>query len=81
MTDPTKTKRVIHDPDLGKITVKPDYFEMRIVIEWDGYGFGLQYENESQLIARYVEITEEEILTIVQNAADEINGTQGRVIH
>ena len=74
-------KRTIQDPDLGTITVHVDPDDIRLVITWDGYGFGFQYDDVAVLAARYVEITDAEILTLVQTASDEINGTGDRTIH
>lgn len=73
--------RTIADPDLGDITVELDPDEIRLVITWRGYAFGWQYDDVAVLTARFIEITDEEILTLVQTASDEMNGTDGRVIH
>ena len=73
--------RTISDPDLGDITVEPDLDEIRLVVTWRGYAFGWQYDDVAILTARFIEITDEEILTLVQTASDEMNGTDGRVFH
>ncbi|AUR92403.1 hypothetical protein NVP1171O_76 [Vibrio phage 1.171.O._10N.261.52.F12] len=75
------TSRTITDPTLGTITVEADADTLRLVITWDGYGFGFQYDDVAVLAARYTEITDEEILVLAQSASDEINGTDDRVLH
>lgn len=74
-------KRTINDPDLGTITVEVNAADTRLEITWDGYGFGFQYDDVAVLAARYIEITDAEIITLVQTASDEINGTGDRTIH
>ena len=74
-------KRTIRDPDLGTITVEANATDTRLEITWDGYGFGFQYDDVAVLAARYVEITDAEILVLVQTASDEINGTGDRTLH
>lgn len=75
------SRRTIKDPDLGTITVEANATDTRLEITWDGYGFGFQYDDVAVLAARYVEITDDEILVLVQTASDEINGTGDRTIH
>ena len=74
-------KRTIQDPDLGTITVEANATDIRLEITWDGYSFGFQYDDVAVLAARYVEITDAEILVLVQSASGEINGTGDRTIH
>ena len=73
--------RSLQDPTLGTITVHIEPDELRLVITWNGYGFGWQYDDVAVLAARYTEITDAEILVLVQTASDEINGTSDRVLH
>ena len=80
MTTPVN-KRTIQDPDLGTITVEANATDIRLEITWDGYSFGFQYDDVAVLAARYVEITDDEILALVQTASDEINGTDDRTVH
>ncbi|CAH9016689.1 conserved hypothetical protein [Vibrio phage 382E49-1] len=77
----TNLTRTIRDPALGTITVHVDADELRLVITWEDYGFGWQYDDVAVLAARYTEITDAEILVLVQTASDEINGTSYRVLH
>ncbi|AUR91431.1 hypothetical protein NVP1160O_82 [Vibrio phage 1.160.O._10N.261.48.B11] len=78
MTNPTRT---IQDPTCTVIVPSVGSWMVRLVITWDGYGFGWQYDDVAVLAARYTEITDAEILVLVQTASDEINGTSDRVLH
>ena len=78
--------RTLHSPDIGTITAYVDSDDLRIVFEFEiSRGTlvecGFTYEDSSELAAKYAQLTDEQILTHVQVAVDEFNGTDGRVLH
>ena len=78
--------RTLQSPDIGTITAYVDSDDLRIVFEFEISSgtlveCGFTYKDASELAAKYAQLTDEQILTHVQVAVDEFNGTDGRVLH